>query len=175
MEKHYRLAAKIKGIAMILAAVPFPLVLLLGLAAPPDREPPEPPLLASLVLIYAVQAITSGILAFSTKTELAWFRACAVLASLVSLAVIVAQFLPIGWFFAPYAWMPIVGILTAVGGLIADEWWLVFGGATAAIITPISAFLAAGHYWVPVVSLVLGVVWLFTGRGVPVSERIPRI
>lgn len=175
MEKPYRKVARIKGVAMLLAGVPFYLLLLTGLADPPDRGRPDTLLLVALALVYVVQALTSSILASRSSEVPKGFMYCAILAALVSVVMVVAQFLPIGWFFAPYVWIPIVGILTAVGGLIADEWWLVMGGGLAAIVTPVSAFLTNGHYWVPVVSTLFGMSWLLTGRAVPVSDRIPRI
>lgn len=176
MEKPYHRVSRMKGVAMLLAALPFYLVILTGLAEAPDGSSrPEPLILGSLVLIYLVQTVTSVILAVTIGKEMNWFRWCAILAAVVSVLVMAAQLLPVGWFFAPYVWMPIVGILTAVGGLVADDWWLVLGGAAALVITPIAAFFSIGLFWVPVVAAIFGVVWLFTGRDVPVSERIPRL
>lgn len=176
MEKPYHRVSRIKGVAMLLAALPFYVLILTGLACAPDgTSRPGVLILGSLVLVYLVQVVTSTILAASIGNEQPWFRWCAILAALVSVLVMVGQLLPVGWFFAPYVWMPLVGILTAVGGLVADDWWLVLGGAAALIITPVSAFFGFGLHAVPVASAIFGLVWLFTGRHIPVSERIPRI
>ena len=177
MTQSLRTASVVKGVAMILAAIPFYVVFfsLPERGGGPSGWEGEKGILLTILLVYFTEAATAIMVILKSRSAPEWFRVYKALAALMSVAVVIGYVTPIGWYFAPYAWMPLVGILTGIAGLMADKWWLTIAGAIAAVITPISALTANGHFWVPVVSIVFGVAWLLTARDVPFSERIRTI